>query len=120
MKGLDWGLYFNKFGSGKYDPRAFEIKIVALIEDEDVTRHAGIYEYLLDEQERHLSIRAFSEKMRRAAYERQKGKCPTCKERFEYGEMEADHITPWHEGGKTSVANCQMLCKDDNRRKSGK
>ena len=23
-------------------------------------------------------------------------------------------------GGKTIEANCQMLCKDDNRRKSGK
>jgi 5-methylcytosine-specific restriction endonuclease McrA len=34
--------------------------------------------------------------------------------------MEADHITPWHEGGKTNAENCQMLCKDDNRRKSGK
>ena len=33
--------------------------------------------------------------------------------------MEADHITPWHEGGKTEAANCQMLCRDDNRRKGG-
>lgn len=120
MKGLDWGLYFNKFGSGKYDPKAFESKIVALIDDEDVTRHAGIYEYLLDGEEKHLSIRAFSEKMRRSAYERQKGKCPACKKRFEYEAMEADHATPWHEGGKTISENCQMLCKDDNRRKSGK
>ena len=33
--------------------------------------------------------------------------------------MEADHITPWHDGGKTSAANCQMLCLEDNRRKGG-
>ena len=33
--------------------------------------------------------------------------------------MEADHITPWHDGGKTNAVNCQMLCKEDNRRKSG-
>ena len=33
---------------------------------------------------------------------------------------EADHITPWHEGGKTTPENCQMLCKHDNRVKSGK
>ena len=120
MKGLDWGLYYNKFGSGKHDPKALEKKIVALMEDEDVTRPAGIYEYLLDGEEKHLSIRAFSEKMRRAAYERQKGKCPVCKKNFEYDEMEADHITPWHLGGKTISGNCQMLCKEDNRRKSGK
>jgi len=29
--------------------------------------------------------------------------------------MEADQITPWHEGGKTNAENCQMLCKEDNR-----
>lgn len=120
MKGLDWGLYFNKFGTGKHDPKALENRIADLMEDEDVTRPAGIYEYLLDGEERHLSIRAFSEKMRRAAYERQKGKCPVCKKHFDISEMEADHITPWHEGGKTIKENCQMLCKDDNRRKSGK
>ena len=39
---------------------------------------------------------------------------------FKISEMEADHITPWHEGGKTTEENCQMLCKEDNRRKSGK
>ena len=35
-------------------------------------------------------------------------------------EMEADHTTPWHEGGKTVSKNCQILCKECNRRKSGK
>lgn len=120
MKGIDWGLYFNKFGSGKYDPKALEKKIVELMEDDDVTRIAGIYEYLIDGEEKHLSIRAFSEKMRRASYERQKGICLSCRKHFEYGEMEADHITPWHLGGKTSAENCQMLCKECNRRKSGK
>ena len=58
--------------------------------------------------------------MKREAYERQKGKCVWCKKTFEFEEMEADHITPWHEGGKTTAVNCQMLCKDDNRKKSGK
>ncbi|MDR0628828.1 MAG: HNH endonuclease [Treponema sp.] len=32
----------------------------------------------------------------------------------------AHFLTPWHEGGKTTPDNCQMLCKDDNRQKSGK
>ena len=43
-----------------------------------------------------------------------------CTEYFELSEMEADHITPWHEGGKTTEDNCQLLCKKDNRIKSGK
>ena len=35
-------------------------------------------------------------------------------------EMDADHITPWSESGKTVEQNCQMLCKQCNRRKSNK
>jgi 5-methylcytosine-specific restriction endonuclease McrA len=60
------------------------------------------------------------DKQKREAYERQKGICPVCTEHYEIEEMEGDHITPWHLGGKTTSDNCQMLCKDDNRRKSGK
>lgn len=58
--------------------------------------------------------------MKRQAYEQQEGICPICEQHFEIEQMEADHITPWHEGGKTNAENCQMLCKEDNRRKSGK
>ncbi len=78
----------------------------------------GIYASLLDGSERHLSIRAFTDNQKREAYERQKGICPACKEKFELTEMEADHITPWSKGGRTLPENCQMLCKDDNRKKS--
>ena len=89
------------------------------MQDEDVTNKKGIYPYVLIRQEKYLNIRAFSDNQKREAYERQKGICVVCKEHFELSEMEADHITPWHEGGKTTADNCQMLCKDDNRRKSG-
>ena len=34
--------------------------------------------------------------------------------------MEADHITPWSEGGKTEIENGQMLCRECNRKKSSK
>lgn len=121
MKGLDWGIYYNKYGSGKYDPKTLEARIVELIEDYRngyISNQRGIYEYLLDGQERHLNIRAFSPEMAQAAYERQKGICSKCGKHFEIGEMHADHITPWSKGGKTTAENCQMLCADCNRRKS--
>lgn len=121
MKGLDWGIYYNKYGSGKYDPKTLEARIVELIEDYRngyISNQRGIYEYLLDGQERHLNIRAFSPEMAQAAYERQKGICSKCGKHFEIGEMQADHITPWSKGGKTTAENCQMLCADCNRRKS--
>ncbi|MBP5545254.1 MAG: HNH endonuclease, partial [Kiritimatiellae bacterium] len=49
-----------------------------------------------------------------------KGICPLCGGRFELDGMEADHITPWRDGGRTIAANCQMLCRDCNRRKGAK
>ena len=71
-------------------------------------------------KEKHLSIRAFSEKTKREVYEKQNGVCKKCGRHFEINEMEADHITPWCEGGKTILENCQMLCRECNRRKGGK
>ena len=118
MKGLDWGLYFNRFGTAAQDPAKLERRIVELLDDEDVTNQRGIYEYLLDGDARHLSIRAFTPKMARTAYERQKGVCPKCGKSFSLEAMQADHITPWSKGGRTVAENCQMLCADCNRRKS--
>ena len=120
MKGISWGTLYNLFKGQEFDPKKLEADISRLMEDEDVTKKKGIYSYVLDRQEKHLNIRAFSKNQKREAYERQKGICPACSEHFEIDEMEGDHITPWREGGKTTAENCQMLCKEDNRRKSGK
>lgn len=115
-----WGLFYNEFGQGKHDVTAFEATIKRLMVDDDVDKKSGIYPYLLTGDERHLNIRAFSVSQKTAAYEKQDGICTKCEEHFQPEEMEADHITPWHEGGKTIPENCQMLCKHDNRVKSGK
>ena len=68
----------------------------------------------------HLGIRAFDDNTRLEAYEQQHGVCPLCGAHFELSEMEADHITPWRDGGRTIPSNCQMLCRDCNRRKGAK
>ncbi len=120
MKGVPWGFLYNEFREAKLDPSAIEDEVAALMADEDVTNKKGIYSYALNRKEKHLNIRAFTPNQRREAYERQNGVCPVCSETFEFSEMEADHITPWHEGGQTNSENCQMLCREDNRRKSGK
>lgn len=120
MKGLEWGDLYNTYKNNSYDAQKMEVEIARLMQDEDVTNKRGIYEYLLSGEERNLNIRAFSDNMKREAYERQKGICPICKNHFEINEMEADHITPWSQGGKTDAENCQMLCRDCNRRKSDK
>ncbi|KKS31854.1 MAG: HNH endonuclease domain protein [Candidatus Amesbacteria bacterium GW2011_GWA2_42_12] len=120
MSGVEWGLLYNEFKKAKLDAKKLESEIKKLMQDEDVTKKSGIYPYVLTRQEKYLNIRAFTDKMKREAYERQKGICKKCKKHFEIEEMEADHIKPWHEGGKTVGTNCQMLCKQCNRTKSGK
>ena len=120
MKGVDWGLLYNKFGTEPFDAVELEKQVCELMLDEDVTNKRGIYKYLLTHDERCLNIRAFTDKQKREAYERQKGICVHCGECFELEEMEADHITPWREGGATVSENCQMLCRTCNRIKGGK
>ena len=120
MKGISWGILYNQFKNEKLDSQKLEEEIIKLMQDEEVTKKSGIYPYILTKEEKYLNLRSFTDNQKREAYERQKGICPKCKKHFEIEEMEADHITPWHEGGKTIPENCQMLCKHENRVKSGK
>lgn len=120
MKGVDWGILYNEFKDQLYDTDKLEIEVAKLIADDDVEKKKGIYPYVLTRKEKYLSIRAFSETMKQKVYEKQKGICVVCKRHFKMSEMEADHIDPWYSGGRTNEKNCQMLCKEDNRRKSSK
>jgi hypothetical protein len=120
MKGVDWGTLYNKYKDKKNDTKKIEEETANLILDDDVTKNSGIYPFILTRDEKYLSIRAFSDSMKQKVYEKQDGNCVECGNHFEISEMEADHITPWHEGGKTNEENCQMLCKEDNRRKAGR
>ena len=121
MKGIDWGRLYREYGKNEYDVAELEEKVKALMADDDVNSKKGIYEYVLSncskDKERHLSIRKFSDKDKRTAYERQNGICPICGIHHEIDEMEGDHIIPWSKGGKTTIDNLQMLCKKCNREK---
>lgn len=120
MAYVNWGELYNQLKDKKFDSNKLETEIKSLMQDEDVTKKSGIYPYVLTRQEKFLNIREFTDKMKREAFERQDGICAKCGKHFEIEEMEADHIKPWHEGGKSVTENCQMLCKQDNRTKSGK
>ncbi|WP_445712249.1 HNH endonuclease family protein [Flavobacterium sp.] len=120
MKGIQWGFLYNKYKDVIYDTKAIEEETARLIADDEVEKKSGIYAYILTRDERHLGIRTFSDSVKQKVYEKQGRKCIVCKKEFDISEMEGDHITPWKDNGKTTEENCQMLCKDDNRRKSGK
>jgi len=118
MKGINWGFLHNQFKDKELNVNELEEEIVNLMQDRDVTNKPGIYSYVLTREEKYLNIRAFDENHKREAYEKQKGICVVCNKHFELNEMEADHIDPWSKGGPTTSENCQLLCKEDNRRKS--
>jgi hypothetical protein len=120
MKGVNWGWLYNNYKDNDYDAKEIEEETAKLILDDDVTKKSGIYPYILTKEEKYLSIRSFTDAMKQKVYEKQNGICKKCEKHFDISEMEADHITPWHLGGKTTEDNCQLLCKNDNRIKSGK
>lgn len=120
MKGLDWGALYDEFNEEIYDTELLEKQIHDLMEDDEIMKKSGIYRYVLSGDLRDLSFRTFDKKQKREAYERQNGICVHCGKYFELEEMEADHITPWREGGITTAENCQMLCRNCNRIKGAK
>ena len=120
MKGVEWGLLYNRHRDTKLTATAIGEQMAKLMADSDVQKKSGIFAYILDGDIRHLGIRAFDINTRREVYERQGGKCAVCGKPFDIEVMEADHITPWVEGGRTIASNCQMLCRDCNRQKGSK
>lgn len=126
MKGLPWGIMYNEHKGDALSPTDLEVDIARMMKDSDVQKKSGIWPYLLTKDERYLSIRAFDENTKATVYERQGGHCanPECihgKDKvWEIEEMEGDHIIPWSKGGHTVLENCQLLCRDCNRKKSAK
>ena len=118
LKGLEWGEYFNRYGEKNFDVEEISRRVEELRDDEEVQSMSGIYKYILTDDEKFLNLRAFDKRTKELVYRQQGGKCAHCGKKFEFNQMEGDHITPWSAGGKTIPENCQMLCRTCNRRKS--
>ncbi len=120
MKGLDWAMLYDKYGSETLNTIELSKQISTLLRDSEIQKQVGIIPYVLTGDERCLDLRAFPEDIKLLVWEQQKHICPHCGKEFDFEFMEGDHITPWHEGGRTVRENCQMLCRECNRRKGGK
>lgn len=118
MKGLDWAMLYDRFSQQTLDTKALAIRISQLMGDSEIQKAGGIIPYVLTGDEHYLDLRSFDGKTKLAAWERQGHRCALCGKEFDIGFMEGDHITPWCEGGRTVADNCQMLCRECNRRKS--
>lgn len=123
MRSVDWNGLYKRYGGNTYNAKVLEDKVKELMSNEEVTDKKGIYEYVLSgenpEVARKLSKRTFSQRDKRTIYERQGGYCAICGEYHDIGDMAADHIRPWWNGGITTIDNLQMVCKRCNGRKGG-
>lgn len=120
MKGLDWAKFYDEYHEKSLDIKDMEQRIVDCLSDDEIQKPQGIIPYVLTGEERYLDLRAFPEKIKLAVWEQQGHKCTLCGKEFDIEFMVADHITPWCDGGRTVLENCQVLCRECNRRKGGK
>lgn len=123
MKGLDWAWLYDTYGPPRtLDTVAIAKRISELMPQagNEIQRATGIIPYVLTGDERYLDLRTFPEDIKLAVWQQQGGRCNHCGKEFDIEFMEGDHITPWRDGGRTVMDNCQMLCRDCNRRKGAK
>ena len=121
MRQVDWGWLYSEFAEIEFDSQEIIAKVDHLFKcDSKEISHKGIYIFVLAGEEKYLNLRAFKPEQRLAAYERQGGKCAITERELPIEEMEADHIKPWSEGGKTDDDNCQMVCRAAHQKKTAK
>lgn len=113
-------------------------EVQKLYGDPYVKSRKGIFEFILggSADTKLLDVRFFDEATKKLVYKDQTTKaekkkvsnCPDCaighdasKEKiWSLGEMDADHVSAWSKGGKTTIENCEMLCVRHNRAKGNK
>ena len=138
MRGLEWGRLYESYHKSAYDPKKVAHEVRALYADPYVKNRKGVFEYVLggSVDTKLLDVRVFDEATKKSVYAAQtqataaKGEsnCPLCvighdanrDKVWNLDDMDADHVTAWSKGGKTSVKNCQMLCKTHNRAKGNR
>ena len=138
MRGLDWGSLYERFHAQSFSATTIDARVDELRASNGVNNLRGIYEYLLggETDPQLLDIRLFDEKTKNLAYTQQTvqatkngvSNCPLCAHgnnankvrTYKRAEMDADHVTAWSNGGKTDLANCEMLCIPHNRSKGNR
>lgn len=138
MKGLEWGVLYEKYHNNAYNPSEVHQKVQALLADDFVKDAKNIYEFILGgcTDTKLLNIRIFDDRTKKTVYQKQtqeaqqqgKSNCPLCAighdanktKIWKQSEMDADHVTAWSKGGATDISNCQMLCKTHNRAKGNR
>lgn len=112
MKGLDWALWYDQYGTSKLDTADLNKRIATLMRDSEIQRQQGIIPFVLTGDEHYLNLKTFPDDIKNETWERQKHICPVCQREFDFEFMVGTHITPWRKGGRTVAENCRMLCRE--------
>lgn len=138
MRGLEWGRLYEEYHKKAYDPKKVSAEVHKLYADPYVKNRKGVFEYILggSKDTKLLEVRVFDEATKKSVYatqtataeKKKKSNCSHCamghdanrSKIWSFGEMDADHVAAWSKGGKTSIKNCEMLCKTHNRAKGNK
>ncbi len=138
MCGLEWGRLYELYHKKSYDSKRVSAEVRKLYGDSYIRNRRGIFEYILggSVDSKLLEVRIFDEADKKTVYLAQTAKaekkgesnCPLCavghdanKEKiWTLGDMDADHVAAWSKGGKTTIKNCEMLCKTHNRAKGNR
>jgi hypothetical protein len=138
MCGLEWGRLYETYHKKSYDSKKVSTEVHKLYADSYVKNRKGVFEYILggSVDTKLLEIRVFDEATKKEVYvgqtvkaeKKDESNCPYCaighdankKKIWNFGEMDADHVSAWSKGGKSDIKNCQMLCKAHNRAKGNR
>ncbi len=138
MRGLEWGRLYEQYHKQSYNPSKISAEVQRLYADPYVKNRKGIFEYILGGSidTKLLEVRVFDDVIKKSVYITQtkmaesKGisNCSHCaighdankSKVWKLDEMDADHVSAWSKGGKTTIENCEMLCKTHNRAKGNR
>lgn len=115
-----WGEMYAAYGNENYNPDEMMDIFNTLINNKEELPSMNIKNiitYCFTRDDKLLVPRAFSSTQKTAMYNRQNGRCASCGQPFEIEDLDADHIIPWHEGGRTDTSNGQMLCRSCHKKK---
>ena len=138
MRSINWGEMYERFHTNSYDPDDIHKKLMELYSDYYVKNRKGVFEFILGgcTDTKLLDVRVFDDVTKKTVYTQQTAdatargvsNCPLCAigndsnstRIYKIGEMDADHVAAWSNGGATDISNCKMLCKTHNRAKGNK
>jgi len=138
MRGLEWGRLYEAYHKKACNPAKVSVEVQKLYADPYIKNRKGVFEFILggSMDTKLLDVRVFDEATKRSVYASQtktaktkdKSNCPDCtmghdankSKIWGFNEMEADHVSAWSKGGKTTAKNCEMLCIRHNRAKGNR